>query len=118
LKRLFITALVPLLASGCAMDRDDFISDYATAYCDWLEDCAKIKTIHGTYSACVTKREIDASSTFAPGGDDCSFDADKAEECVSAFEDLECVQAEANVEACREVSDCYESTPEEEQTAQ
>jgi hypothetical protein len=110
--------LLPLLTAGCGMDREDFITEYATAYCDWLDGCAKIKTNFGTYDACITQKEIDASEYFAPSGNDCSFEEDKALECIETFEDIACEQAEADIAVCREVSDCYQKTADQEQTAQ
>ena len=46
--------------------------------------------------------------------DDEDFDEDEAESCVDAFDGLECqVTAAAEIEACYQVSDCYQSEPEE-----
>ena len=110
--------LLTVFLSGCSMDRADFIAEYAVAYCDWLEGCAKIKTIHGTYDACIKQKEIDVTETFVPVEDDCSFDEDKASECVEAFEDIGCEPAQADIAACREISDCYQSVADQDQTAQ
>jgi hypothetical protein len=109
---------LPLLALGCSFEREDFIIGYATAYCDWLDDCGKIQSHHGTYAACITKREIDAGGIYAPSGGDCSFDEDKAVECIDAFGDLECQTSESDIAACREVSNCDGAEAETEPEAQ
>ena len=103
-----------VMTIGCGkMDRTGFISDYATAYCDWEESCGKIAT-YGTYDSCTDERENVARYELAPGDDGCSFDADEAESCVDAFDGLECqVTAAAEIESCYQVSDCYQSEPEE-----
>ena len=109
--RLCILALITV---GCSkMDRTGFISDYASAYCDWEESCGKIAT-YGTYDSCLDERENDARYILAPGDDGCSFEAGEAESCVDAFDGLECqVTAAAEIDACYKVSDCYQSEPEE-----
>ena len=106
--------ILALIAAGCGkMDRTGFISDYASAYCDWEESCGKIAT-YGTYDSCLDERENDARYILAPGDDGCSFDAGEAESCVDAFAGLECqVTAAAEIDACYAVSDCYQSEPEE-----
>jgi hypothetical protein len=111
LNRMYFLVLFTL---GCdKMDRGAFIGDYADAYCDWEEGCGKIAN-YGTFSACVEERENDARYTLAPGDDGCSFDEGKAQSCVDAFSDLECKpEAAAEIEACLEVSDCYEAEPED-----
>ena len=103
-----------VLTIGCGkMDRNGFISDYAAAYCDWEDSCGKIAN-YGTYDSCIDELENRARYVLAPGEDGCSFDAGEAESCVDAFDGLECqVTAAAKIEACYNVSDCYDSEPEE-----
>ncbi len=106
--------LITLLSFGCGkMDRNGFISDYGQAYCDWEEGCGKIAT-YGTFDACLDERENDARYVLAPGDEGCSFDKDKAQACVDAFDGLECqVAAAATIAECLQVSDCYQSEPED-----
>ena len=106
-----IVFVLPLLILGCGgLDRSDFIDEYAQAYCGWKEDCGKIGQ-YGTKGECLDDRETYARYELAPDDKGCSFDEDKAEECVDAFEDLGCGLSEGDtISACQEVSDCFGTT--------
>jgi len=102
--------LIALFITGCSgMDRSTFIDEYAEAYCEWREGCSQLKDRHSTKEQCLDDASADASSTYAPDDDECSFDETKAEECVEAFEDLGCgdVAAAEKISACQKVSDCF-----------
>jgi len=91
------------------MDRAGFLDEYAEAYCEWRDGCGQLQDRHSTKEQCLDDASEEASSTYAPDDEGCSFDESKAEECVAAFEDLDCgdVAAAEKIAACQKISDCF-----------
>ena len=75
----------------------------------WRDGCGQLQDRHNTKEECLDDASAEASSTYAPDDDECSFDEAKAEECVAAFEDLTCgdVAAAEKISACQKISDCF-----------
>ena len=101
--------LASALTVGCGIDRSDFINEYAEAFCDWKDGCGRMGEQYGTRNECIDQAE-DAAFSYAPNDDGCSFNADNAQKCIDGFESLECLDSVETINACKKISDCYNTT--------
>ncbi len=104
MNRFNLFALTLTLVAGCGYTEDKFADDYADAYCERMVSCeAEIvaayegmgldaETSQSTYDDAYTlscETEVDDDGE-GEGDDNCEFNADKADECVTGVEELSC----------------------------
>ncbi len=100
--QLFFLAI---LFTGCELDEDKFEEQYADAFCEWLDGCAKISSQHGTMDTCITTQKIFADEILTP--DECEFDQAQAKECLKEIaENDDCSIEDSIPNECLEASTC------------
>ena len=94
-----------IFSVGCGLNEDKFEEKYATAYCEWLEGCAKLSDKYGTMDSCLTAEKIIADETLTP--DACKFDVDNAKECLREIKDNDdCDMDDSVPDECLMIADC------------
>jgi hypothetical protein len=105
MRALLFLALLP----GCWVDADTYwtqttyTEEYAAAYCGWLWGC------FGNTSGWTDKEACRASVVeSAPDYAGCTYDPDRARQCVKGWSGLPCAASETDdyPTACEEVYDC------------
>ena len=99
--RLLLAAAVG--ASGCYKE-DEYLADFADAYCGWLERCEHLETIgYDSVDDCGEERLLKNEQDIESFGAVCAeYDPKAAKECVEGLEAQECVELESIYpEACQ-----------------
>jgi hypothetical protein len=100
---------IGLLSAGCGLSEEKFVDKYAQAYCEHVEDCGKMSSLHDTFEKCVKKMRIFADEELAPKG--CRYNPKAAKTCLQdtkANED--CSPSGLEPESCSRVASCGEDT--------
>ena len=109
MKRTQYAACFGLFAIGCKMNEEQFVDQYAEAYCGWVENCGKLAEQFGTLDECLTNRTVFAQAELTPA--DCDYSPKAAKTCITEIKDNEsCNINSAMPEACTEVSSCFGDT--------
>lgn len=109
MSRMTAALLAGLLSVSCKMKEEQFVDQYAEAYCEWVDNCGKLAEQFGTLEDCLTNRTVFAQAELTPGG--CDFSPKAAKSCVADVRDNEsCDINTAMPEACTKVSSCFGDT--------
>ena len=77
-----------------------FLEDYATAACDWADDCEVLADYEMTHGQCVD------ALVAEPMGECEVLGTREAEACLDAVRDAGCEESLDELEACGRISEC------------
>ena len=93
-----------LAACGGSISEDKFLDKFAQKTCDKLFECADEKDLDPKFNdegECV---EFFKGLTQPVGDEaDCEYDGDAANDCLSAIDEIECGDTDAEIPECKDV---------------
>lgn len=72
-----------LVLGGCSLSEEQFAEDFTEAECEWTVEC--YPAVYASVEECVSD-----GPAIQPAGDDCTYDAKAARDCISGTNALEC----------------------------